>query len=133
MTPSTQPKALRYKHQVFAKITDDQFVDLNKLARNQGKKVAELIRELIQDAIAPPESRPADSIQDDLRTCQELLQAMRTEMLTVGSCLMQRTTCDVRQVSSEAEGVAAVELAAFRERSTRRASLRNGLRAEAGQ
>lgn len=132
MLSFAQDRPRRYPVKVHAKISEEQDRALTELGKRTNRTVSEVIREAIQAAIEPPRPRASDSIQDDLRTCQELLQSMRTELLTVGSCLMQRTSCDVRQVSTEAEDVAAVELAAFKDRSTRRASLRSGLRAEAG-
>lgn len=126
MLSFTQNRIKRYKHPVFTKITDEQLEGLKKLSADRNIPVSELLRDFIQAAIEPNESDTEASLRDDIRIGLELLQTVRMELVSLAACQMD----NVKQVSSEAEEVAALELAGFKERRKRRMDLVKSLGGE---
>lgn len=123
LQPASQSRIKRYRHQVFAKLTDEQRDGLTALAKIQNKKPAEVIRDLIQAAI---------SGRDEGSTlCLELIQAMRLDVLSVGNAILNGGKLDVVKTSRQSEDVATAELAGFKERRARRTNLVALLRREA--
>lgn len=118
-----QDRKKRYTEKVFSKITEDQKTWLERRSDRTNIPVSELIRNAIQAAIDEAKNPSGRAESDDIRTCLELLQAMRSESLSAFSCL----GADVRPLSSEAEATAAVDLAKFRERMARNADLLRAL------
>lgn len=127
MLSFTQDRMRRYPIVVRSKISETQNKALLKLSERTSRPISEVIRDAIQAALDTANLASNARESGETETCLELLQTMRTEALTIYSCLLPEGAFDLKGISREAEELAAADLSAFRARAEQRAILRRSL------
>lgn len=116
LQPAHGIRKKRFRNQVFAKITDEQFDWLSKSAEREDKNPSEFIRDLIQAAMDRQGGDDIQSVLAEILNGQALLQCVRTELLTIGASLTRQNPTDLQNLKAKSEQVAISDLVSFKGR-----------------